>query len=171
MKIWNGQEAAMLNQMPLKGIFVASVMDRSSTVAPYAHHLYGRARRTYQRKQWRARLTGQDRRLFTLDEVEAQATVVQRYSIGAHTVALDQIRGSMTKADAFDIDFYPAHDGTENRWIQVATAFLRGTSLPPVELIRLGDVYFVVDGHHRISAARTLEHTHVDAVITVWEIA
>jgi hypothetical protein len=160
----------MLNQMPLKATFIDSVMDRSSTVAPYAHRLYSRARRAHQRKLLRAHLTRQNRRLFSLDEVEAQATVVQRYSIGTHTVALDEIRGSLSRTDAFDIDFYPAQERTENRWIQVATAILRSTSLPPVELIQLGDLYFVVDGHHRISVARTLKHAYIDAVITVWEI-
>jgi autotransporter translocation and assembly factor TamB len=160
----------MINQMPLKSTFIDSVMDRSNTVAPYAHRLYSRARWAHQRKQLRARLTGQNRRLFTLEEAEAQATVVQRYSVGTRTVALDQIRGTMSNADGFDIDFYPVQERTENRWLQVATAFLRGASLPPVELIQVGDHYFVVDGHHRLSVARTLKHTHVDAVITVWDI-
>ena len=57
----------MFNPMPLNGTFIDSVMDRSSRVAPYAHRLYSRARWAHQRKQLLARLTGQDRRLFTLD--------------------------------------------------------------------------------------------------------
>ncbi len=160
----------MLNQMSFKTTLITT-MDRSSTVAPYAHRLYGRARWAQQRKQLRANLTGRNRRLLTLDEVEARAAVTQRYSIGTQTVALDQIRGSVDKAGDFDIDFYPAQERTENRWLQVATAFLRGVSLPPVELIQLGDTYFVVDGHHRISVARTLRHTHIDAVVTVRKLA
>ena len=150
----------MLSQMPLKALFIDAVMDHSSTVAPYAHRLYGRARWTHQCKQLRARLSGQNRRLFTLDEVETQATVVQRYSIGTRTVALDQIRGSVEKADAFDIGFYPAQERTETRWIQVGTAFLHGVSFPPVELIQMGDTYCMVDGHHRISVARAQAHAH-----------
>lgn len=160
----------MLNQMSFKTTLITT-MDRSSTVAPYAHRLYAPARWAQQRKQLRANLTGRNRRLLTLDEVEAQAAVTQRYSIGTQTVALDQIRGSVDKAGDFDIDFYPAQERTENRWLQVATAFLRGVSLPPVELIQLGDTYFVVDGHHRISVARTLRHTHIDAVVTVRKLA
>jgi hypothetical protein len=160
----------MLSQMPLKATFLEAVMDHSGTVAPYAYRLYGRARSMHQRKQMRARLTGRNRRLFTLDDVQARATIGQRYAAGTHAVALNQVRGSMDKADAFDIDFYPAQDRTENRWVQVATAFLRGVSLPPVELIQVGDTYFVVDGHHLISVARALKHTHIDAVVTVWEL-
>jgi ParB-like chromosome segregation protein Spo0J len=48
---------------------------------------------------------------------------------------------------------------------------LRGVTLPPVELIQVGDTYFVVDGHHRISAARALKVDHIDATVTVWEVA
>jgi len=48
---------------------------------------------------------------------------------------------------------------------------VRGLALPPVELIQVGEVYFVVDGHHRISAARALKYTHVDAVVTEWTVA
>jgi hypothetical protein len=157
----------MFNEMSFKPV----LMERSSTVSPYAQRVYGRARWAHQRKRLRAVLLGQNRRLFTLDEIEAQATVTQRYANGTQTVALDRIRGSVDKANAFDIDFYPAQERTENRWIWVATAFLRGISLPPVELIQVGDIYFVVDGHHRISVARALNHTHIDAAVTVWELA
>lgn len=157
----------MLNPISFKPV----QMDRSNTVAPYAHRVYGRARWAHQHKQLVAALTGKNRRLFTLDEVEAQANVTHRYSGGTRTVALSQIRGSVDKTDAFDIDFYPAQERTENRWLRVATAFLRGESLPPVELIQIGYIYFVVDGHHRISVARALDHTHIDAVVTVWKLA
>jgi hypothetical protein len=155
----------MLNQLPFKTVQI----DHRSTVSPYAHRLFGRARWAHQRRQLRAALSGKNRQLLTLDEIEA--TITHRYSNGTCAVALDQIRGSVDKASAFDIDFYPAQERTESRWIKVATAFLRGVSLPPVELIQVGDIFFVVDGHHRISVARALNHTHIDAVVTVWKVA
>jgi hypothetical protein len=52
----------------------------------------------------------------------------------------------------------------------VAKARLKGVTLPPVELIQVGDVYFVRDGHHRISVARAFGQEHVDAEVTVWEV-
>jgi hypothetical protein len=45
------------------------------------------------------------------------------------------------------------------------------TPLPPVELIQVGDVYFVRDGHHRISVARMMGQDSIDAEVTVWETA
>ena len=51
-----------------------------------------------------------------------------------------------------------------------ATAMLRRVDLPPVELIQVGDDYYVQDGHHRVSAARALGYGYVDAIVVVWEI-
>ena len=47
----------------------------------------------------------------------------------------------------------------------MAQAKLDGTVLPPVELIQVGDIYFVRDGHHRISVARALGEEYIDAEI------
>ena len=52
----------------------------------------------------------------------------------------------------------------------MAEAWLEGVALPPVELIRGGDVYFVRDGHHRISVAAACEAREIDALVTVWEV-
>jgi hypothetical protein len=47
----------------------------------------------------------------------------------------------------------------------------QGAKLPPVALIQVGDVYFVKDGHHRISVARALGQVEIEAVVTVWHVA
>ncbi len=59
----------------------------------------------------------------------------------------------------------------QERWVRVATAILKGKPLPPVELIEVGGRYFVIDGHHRISVARMLKQSHIDAIVTVWDVA
>lgn len=86
---------------------------------------------------------------------------------GIHVVPLDQIRGTENRSDEFDADFYPVREHIEKRWINVAIAFLRGDKLPPVELLQYGDDYYVRDGHHRISVARALGQTVIDAEVTV----
>lgn len=158
----------MLNQIAFRNTLING-MDRADTVEPYAQRLFDRAVWEFRRRKLGAFLIGRQRRLLTLNDLQAETTIDHRHAIGTRTVVLDQIRGSVDKADDFDIDFYPAQERTENRWVQIATAFLRGSSLPPVELIQIRDTYFVVDGHHRISVARMLKHTHIDAVVTVWE--
>jgi hypothetical protein len=44
-------------------------------------------------------------------------------------------------------------------------------TLPAVDLIQIGDVYFVRDGHHRISVGRAMGQEIIDAEVTVWEVA
>lgn len=65
----------------------------------------------------------------------------------------------------FDGNFRPKHERLADRWISVAKAYLRGRSLPPVKLVEIGDSYFVLDGHHRISVARALGQEKIKAIV------
>ena len=86
-------------------------------------------------------------------------------------MALGQIRGSEGRCQDFDVAFHPLKQHAEERWVSVARAQLRGLGLPPIELIQVGEVYFVRDGHHRISVAAALGQQEIDAVVTVWQLA
>jgi hypothetical protein len=97
----------------------------------------------------------------------ARGAGVRRYD-GTHAVPLTMIRGSEGRDD-FDAAFHPLREDMEKRWLGVATAMLRGDALPPVDLIRVGDVYYVRDGHHRISVARAIGQREIDAQVTVWD--
>jgi hypothetical protein len=123
----------------------------------------------WQHKVWSA-LTGRSRRLLDLATVQATCTVVGRHYAGSQTVPLDQIRGSLGRYTDFDLDFYPLQTHNRERWLRIARALQRGVSLPLVDLIQVGDVYFVRDGHHRISVARALGQQYIDAVVTVWQV-
>jgi hypothetical protein len=89
---------------------------------------------------------------------------------GVHSVSVEQIRGSEGRKNDFDRFFNPIHERTRSRWMSVARARLAGKELPPVELIQVGDEYFVRDGHHRISVARALGERYLDARITKFEV-
>lgn len=137
-----------------------------------AEQLYQKAHwRGQQRRLW-AVLTRRPRHLLNLAEVEAAGNVVSRHFAGTQTVPLHQIRGSAStgRERDFDLDFYPLQEYDRQRWKSVATVWQSGHSLPPVELIQVGQTYYVQDGHHRISVARTLGQTYIDAVVTVWEM-
>jgi hypothetical protein len=118
-----------------------------------------------------AKLRGQSRRLLDLTAVAASCQISNRHTAGIQTVPIDQIRGSEGRCEDFDRAFHPLKAHTEERWVSVARAYMRGLSLPPVELIKIGAVYFVRDGHHRISAAAALGQQEIDAQVTVWQVA
>jgi hypothetical protein len=52
------------------------------------------------------------------------------------------------------------------RWERIATAMRRGDEMPPVDLYKVGDAYFVRDGHHRVSVSRALGFDVIDARVT-----
>lgn len=68
-------------------------------------------------------------------------------------------------AHNFDLDFNPLRESTRDRWLSVCHARLRGVSLPPIELVRGSDGYYVRDGHHRMSVARALGQDYVEAIV------
>jgi hypothetical protein len=118
-----------------------------------------------------AALGGRAPRLFSLAEAISGRAVSARHAGGTHAVPIAQIGGSEGRAGDFDQAFRPLGQHGKGRWLRVADAYLLGVGLPPVELIRVGEVYFVRDGHHRISVARAIGQQHIDAVVTVWEMA
>jgi hypothetical protein len=115
------------------------------------------------RRAW-AMLTGQTKRLRTL---EAQQRDNGRYQ-GLMAVPIAEIVGSEGRATDFDADFAPLGEHMRDRWVRVAIGRFFGASLPPVQLIRTADGYYVSDGHHRISVARALGEDFIEAEVVSW---
>jgi hypothetical protein len=118
---------------------------------------------------WRA-LARRPRHLLALAEIDAACTPSNDRRAGTRTVPIRQIRGSQGRSRDFDPDFNPIQDHTKERWLSIARALEGGKSLPPVKLAQVGDVYFVQDGHHRISVARTLGQQDIEAEVTHWQM-
>ena len=110
-------------------------------------------------------------RLLALSEVEDTCNVRARCYAGIRNVAIGQIRGSEGRCNDFDGGFNPIQDHCMSRWLRVAAARDQGKVLPPVVLVQVGDVYFVRDGHHRISVARVLGQLDIEAEVTVWHLS
>lgn len=89
--------------------------------------------------------------------------------LGLKTVNLSTIIGTENKAYAFDKQFYPLKDNIRDRWVNIAVRFRSGAGWYPVILLKLGNSYYVRDGHHRISVAKAFGCSFIDAeVITYW---
>ncbi len=84
----------------------------------------------------------------------------------AQIVPLDAIVGTLEPTRHFDASFRPASEVLRGRWQRIALAHRRGDALPPVELVKRPDGYYVVDGRHRVSVARSLGHPDIDARVT-----
>ena len=84
---------------------------------------------------------------------------------GTRVVDVDQIVGSVGRWRDFDRSFLPTRASIGEKWKRIDQAFHNGEDLPPVELYKLEETYFVVDGHHRVSVARYHDGSKVEAAV------
>jgi hypothetical protein len=89
----------------------------------------------------------------------------ERYG-GLKTIRLDRIVGTVDSPHDFDRRFRPRSARVRERWEQLALAQRRGAPLPPIDVYKVGDMYFVKDGHHRVSIALATGQTTIDAYVT-----
>lgn len=126
---------------------------------------YQRARRkAFFNRVWSI-LSGQPTNLLSYDDIKEKLHIGGPIYRGVKTVRVDQIAGSLNRYHEFDRAFLPTQDETAPRWQSVNRAFYEDISLPPVVLYKVGEVYFVVDGHHRVSVAREQGQEFIDAEV------
>jgi hypothetical protein len=117
-----------------------------------------------------ARFTGEPVELLDFDEVRRKLkaqTVIYR---GVHDIPLDAIAGSVNRYKDFTRNFLPRANVGMDRWARVELAASSSGGVPPIEVYKIGDVYFVKDGNHRVSVARQFGargiHARVEEVLT-----
>src|SRR3954470_16656371 len=84
---------------------------------------------------------------------------------GMQEVPVRKIIGSFDRFRDFDRAFLPRHGHSGGRWMNIDRAFHQDVRLPPVQLYKVGDVYFVKDGNHRVSVARERGIEFIDAEV------
>ncbi|HEX2437333.1 MAG TPA: chromosome partitioning protein ParB, partial [Methylomirabilota bacterium] len=99
------------------------------------------------------------------DEVVAALGYLEESYVGLKTVPLDSILGTVDRAKGFDRQFRPTTARVRARWERIANAVRRGEPMPPISLFQIGEVYFVRDGHHRVSVARALGRSDIEAYV------
>ena len=112
-----------------------------------------------------AALAGQPTTLLSYEEVREKLSIGGPIWRGVKTVEIAKITGSLNRYHEFDRAFLPKQDNTAVRWQRVNRAFYDDVSLPAVVLYKVDEVYFVVDGHHRVSVAREQGQVFIDAEV------
>jgi hypothetical protein len=97
------------------------------------------------------------------DEAVAALGHAGERDLGEQRVDLDSIIGSVDRETGFDRLFRPTSGEPWKRFEQINTALRRGEAMPPVELYRLGEAHFVIDGHHRVAVARAMGEKDITA--------
>ncbi len=111
-------------------------------------------------KSW---ITNSDNKLLPFDEIIKQLPLKGQHSLGMKVIPIDKIIGSVGRYRDFDRAFLPRQSHTRSRWINIDTAHLKDVILPPIEVYKMGEVYFVKDGNHRVSVAREKGQIYIDA--------
>jgi hypothetical protein len=152
-----------------RGVFA----DMASTIADAAAPVIAAARRVIdERPGARVRRVRRQARmpLPNLWDDHPETSRASIRELGLRSVPVDQIKGTAVAGPAQrGGDFLPLRDRRGDdwraRWRRILDANERLESLPPVELIKFGNDYWVVDGHNRVAAARYIGQGEIDAVV------
>ncbi len=128
---------------------------------------FRQARRRAAMQELTALLTGRSvDRLLSFEEV--YQTLKPKMSPGQvlKKIPLAAIAGSVGRYTDFTRSFLPLRDSDESRWVGVEQAMIKSGGLPPIEVYQIDQVYFVLDGNHRVSVAHQLGMTHIEAYVS-----
>ena len=110
--------------------------------------------------------SGKEQDLLKFDDIKKQLGVVNQSHQSLEYINIDKIIGSVGRYKDFDRNFLPKNDSDMERWTGVRMAMTSMTGVPPIEVYQIGDVYFVLDGNHRVSAARAMGNDRIEAYVT-----
>jgi hypothetical protein len=158
---WETEEVTMIGYMSLE-----EQVDKD----------FARARQRAFFRRWAARLTMRRNNkagstttgllLASFEEARRAKRADNRFYAGRRVVEVEKIVGSVERHREFDLTFMPTKARLAEKWKRVDRAFHRGVELQPVRLYKLGDLYFVEDGNHRVSVARYQGVEWIEAYVT-----
>jgi hypothetical protein len=111
-------------------------------------------------------IRGKPAELLSFDEIKQRLRLREESYLGPQQVPLSQIVGSVGRYHEFTAGFLPKRGNMQERWSRVYAVTTGPTGLEPVELYKVGNVYFVRDGNHRVSVARQLGSKTIEAHVT-----
>jgi hypothetical protein len=103
--------------------------------------------------------------LVSLAEAKQGQSYTGQGPAGMQQVLVECIVGTVGRSQDFDKDFNPLNDATREKWQSIDEAFHNDVGLPAVVLHRVGDHYYVEDGHHRVSVAKHHGVAYIDAEV------
>jgi hypothetical protein len=123
-----------------------------------SHSLIGSLLRLFMQKP--------DETLLSFNQVQNLLRSQQRIYRGTQLIPLSHIVGSVGRYRDFNRAFLPLGGADAERWKQLDIALNELRNIPPIEVYKIGDVYFVRDGNHRVSVAKANGLTHIEAEVT-----
>jgi nucleotide-binding universal stress UspA family protein len=127
---------------------------------------FQRARSRAELLNFLAKLTGRSTDLLSYEEVRQKLRAIEGSTHKLEDIPINAIIGSVGRYTDFNKDFLPQQESNRERWVRVMLEATGQRGLPPIEVYRIGEIYFVLDGNHRVSVAKELGATHIQAYVT-----
>ncbi len=110
-------------------------------------------------------LSPEEASLISLNDVKKLIRPKNETYIGMKTIPIDKIVGSEGRYQDFDNRFFPKNSHLKNRWERVDEAAIQLIDLPAIKVYEIAGLYFVRDGNHRVSVAKSRGVEFIDAEV------
>jgi hypothetical protein len=110
-------------------------------------------------------LNPEETKLLSFNDIKQMLKPRNEIYLGMKVVPIELIVGSEGRYQDFDNRFFPRSAHLKTRWARIAQAHLSDVILPPITLYEIGGLYFVRDGNHRVSVARSKGVENIDAEV------
>ena len=126
---------------------------------------FRQARRRAKLQSLIAMISGKHEKLLSYEEVKRRIEVSGQRRQYLANIPLDSIVGSVGRYLDFNKKFLPLTDSDAERWARVKLAQVQ-KGLPPIEVYKIGEIYFVFDGNHRVSIAKQMKMATIEAYVS-----
>ncbi len=142
-------------------------MDQSGKTYHYLEALedFHRARRRARLETFAAWMSGKSTNMLQYDEIRRNLPITETAAVHLEDIPLSAIVGSVSREADFSRQLFPLNENDNIRWAKVKQAFESPSGLPPIDVYQVGEVYFILDGHHRASVARQMGATYIQAYV------
>lgn len=138
---------------------------RQSHITETAAHDFERAHRKAFISQIMSSLRREPNWLLSFEEVKQQLPITGQFYRGIQQIPISDIVGSVDRYHDFNRAFLPMQTHTRPRWESVDVAALTDVILPPIQVYKVDNAYFVKDGNHRVSVAKEKGMDFIDAEV------
>lgn len=111
-------------------------------------------------------LRGKSAELLSFEDIRRRLRLREESYRGLMDIPVDQIVGSVGRYNDFSSTFLPKSNDMRERWSRVYATMNSMQGVPPIEVYKVGNVYFVRDGNHRVSVARQIGSKTIQAYVT-----
>lgn len=130
-----------------------------------ANRDFSRARmKAFWSEVWK-KMTGRSDDLLKFEDVERSLRLRGQRNLGLQNIPLEKIVGTVGRYNDFTRSFLPRKTVSQERWKQISALARGSLGFPPIEVYKVGEVYFVIDGNHRVSVARQLGQPTIEAFV------